>query len=261
MIKPLMKYDLKNMLKILIYFYAVSIGIAIITRLIKLGDEIFSIYIIGQVFAGITYSAIANILINTFTNILRVFITNFYKDESYLTHTLPVRKKDLIVSKYLSAVITVFLSVAVSFICIFIVHYSPEFIDAIKALLISSTSTFKTPLWLFITLIIMLLFVELFALLSFAFNAVIIAHTYSEKRMLKGFLWFILIYFASMLIMLLLAVVVGLISGNLSTLFSNSLSESLLLILTITSLVTYIGLSIASFYLSKKLFSKGVNID
>ena len=47
MIKPLMKYDLKNMLKILIYFYAVSIGIAIITRLIKLGDEIFSIYIIS----------------------------------------------------------------------------------------------------------------------------------------------------------------------------------------------------------------------
>ena len=101
MIKKLIKNDIKKMMKILVYLYACSIILAGITRLINIGKNIQFIFIIGQVFAGITYSAIGSVLINTFVHILRVFVVNFYKDESYLTHTLPVTKNQLLLSKYL----------------------------------------------------------------------------------------------------------------------------------------------------------------
>ncbi|MBR2397154.1 MAG: hypothetical protein IKA97_00055, partial [Clostridia bacterium] len=63
MIRKLMKYDLKKMTNLLIYLYPITILMAGITRLINLGKEIQLIFIIGQIFAGITYSLVANILV------------------------------------------------------------------------------------------------------------------------------------------------------------------------------------------------------
>ena len=101
MLGRLMKYDIKKMTKILIIMYIISLGLACVTRLINIGKNIQAIFIIGQVFTGLTYSAIVNVLVNTFVHILKVFINNFYKDESYLTHTLPIKKSKLLLSKYL----------------------------------------------------------------------------------------------------------------------------------------------------------------
>jgi hypothetical protein len=100
MIKNLYKRDLDRMTKTLRWFFLIAIAASVVTKLIKLGDSIQVVSIIGAVFAGITYSAVANVLINKFTNILTYFNLNFYKDESYLTHTLPVTKRELILSKY-----------------------------------------------------------------------------------------------------------------------------------------------------------------
>ena len=107
MIKKLLKHDLKRMLKVLVYIYIIAICLSGVTRLINLGKDIQVIAIIGYVFSGLVYSALGSILVNTFVQILRVFIVNFYKDESYLTHTLPVEKTKLLLSKFLSSLIVI----------------------------------------------------------------------------------------------------------------------------------------------------------
>ena len=103
------------MTRILVYMYAVSVVLAVITRLINIRDDIQAIRILGMVFAGCTYSAIGNVVVNTFVHIIDVFIKNFYKDESYLTHTLPISKNKLLASKYIASLLVIVASVAVSF--------------------------------------------------------------------------------------------------------------------------------------------------
>ena len=78
MLNKLFKYDFKRMSRILVYMYAISIALALITRLVFIGNKIQFVFIIGQILQGFTFSAIANVLVNTFVHILSTFIRNFY---------------------------------------------------------------------------------------------------------------------------------------------------------------------------------------
>jgi len=261
MIKKLLKYDLKKMFKILIYIYVVSVVLASVTRLIKLGNSIQAINIIASFFEGLTYSAIVSILVNTFIHILKVFVNNFYKDESYLTHTLPVSKNKLYLSKYISALIVTLSSVAVCLLTLFILLYTKTFFAGIKVFIAYTVSGFNLPTGLILTLLILIIFMQVNAIITMAFMAVVKAYTYNEKRLLKGFLWFALYYFGGVLVLVLLAVVVCGIGGFLTELFSEVLSQRAFVTLIVLALVYYVALLPLYYFLGNKLFNKGVNVD
>lgn len=261
MIKKLLKYDLKKMTRILIYIYIIAVGLAGITRLINIGKNIQAIAIIGYVFSSLTYSALASILVNTFVQILRVFVVNFYKDESYLTHTLPVKKSQLLLSKYLSSLIVIVFSVAVCVISLFIMFYSNTLFLTIRNFVQATVSGFNMPVWLFVGLVILVVFSQICAIISMAFAAVIKANTYNHKRVIKGLLWFAVFYFGSIIATLLMAIVVFALQGNLSQLLASVMSQSAFISILIIGLLTYIAYSIIFYLISKKLFNKGVNVD
>ena len=102
MLKKLLKYDLKNVYKILIIFYALSIFFGILTRIFFSIDNSTIMNIIAQVCGGITISMAFNIIINNLIKSWVMFKQNLYGDESYLTHTLPINKKTLYLSKIIS---------------------------------------------------------------------------------------------------------------------------------------------------------------
>ena len=153
----LLKYDLKKMTRILIYFYICSIGLACVTRIFDIWNDIYILFIFKQVFAGITYSAIASVLINTFVHILNTFITGFYKDESYLTHTLPVTKSKLLLSKYLAGLIVIVMSVFVSFLSLFIMFYTPQLMATIGDFLSINFVGLSIPVWVIVMLLVFII--------------------------------------------------------------------------------------------------------
>ena len=261
MLGKLMKYDLKKMGKTLIIFYIVSIVLSSITRLINIGKNIQIVFIIGQVFAGITYSAIGSVLVNTFIHILRVFINNFYKDESYLTHTLPIKKSKLLLSKYLSSLILILCSVAVCFLSLFIMFYSPEFMQGFKMFIEMTVSGFNIPFGLIISLIILIIFAQICAMISMSFAAIVIANKSNHKRVLKGLLWFALFYFSVMVDIVIATVIVFAIQGNLSELFAAQMNQTALISVLIVGLIVYILYAFLSYLICQKLFKKGVNVD
>ena len=117
MLKKLLKYDLQSTFKILVIFYSLSIFFALLTRIFLSVDNSFIMNIVGKICSGVTISMIFNILIN---NVMRLWVrykNNFYSDEGYLTHTLPTTRKCLHLSKTLTSVITVFISVMVRSSC------------------------------------------------------------------------------------------------------------------------------------------------
>lgn len=261
MLKKLMKYDLKNMGKILIVFYAVSLVLAGVTRLINIGKEIQAILIIGAVFSGLAYSAIGSILVNTFVHIIRVFTVSFYKDESYLTHTLPVKKDKLLLSKYLSSLIVIISSVLVCFLSLFIMFYSPSFMEGLKIFISATVADFSMPSWVFITLIVMIIFAQICAMVSMSFAAIIKANTYNHKRVPKGLLWFAVFYFSSMLVVILTSIVVLAIQGNLSQLLATRMNNVSFISILIIGLVVYVLYAVLFYFIGKWLFKKGVNVD
>ena len=90
MLNKLLKYDLKYMIRNMAIFYMLSIFFAITTRILFNMEQSVIINIIGQISVGCMFAMIANTLINTIMRSWVRFRDSLYKDESYLTHTLPV---------------------------------------------------------------------------------------------------------------------------------------------------------------------------
>ena len=64
--------------------------------------------IVSQIAFGTAISMMVSSLINTLMRSWVRFVRNVYKDESYLTHTLPVEKNSIYISKVITALITIF---------------------------------------------------------------------------------------------------------------------------------------------------------
>ena len=261
MLGKLMKHDIKKISKILVILYGISLGLAGLTRLINIGKKIQAIAIIGGVFAGLTYSAIGSVLVNTFVHIIRVFTVDFYKDESYLTHTLPIKKGKLLLSKYLSSLFVTFCSVAVCFLSLFTLFYSPKLMLILKLLIAKTVAGYNMPSWLFLTLIVAIIFTQICAIITMSFTAIIKANTYNHKRILKGLLWFALFYFGSMFAVVFVAIVTLAIQGNLSQLVASQMNNVSFISIIVIALLVYVLCAIAFYFLSKKMFEKGVNVD
>lgn len=261
MIGKLVKKDLKDITKILVYIYVITLVLAVITRLINIGKDIQFLRIVGAVFTGCTYSGIASILINTFVHILRVFISSFYKDESYLTHTLPVKKKTLLLSKYLASFVAILMSFIVCLVSALIMLLSKEFIDTIKNLLMATLSGFSLPIWLMILVFALIILFEICCLVSISFTAVIKGNQYNKKRVGKGLMWFAVYYLATTIISLVVIGIVFAIGGNLDALLSTNMSETAFITTLIVALILYFVYSIVFYFISLKEFNKGVNVD
>ncbi len=261
MTKLLLKHDLKKSSKVLIILYIITIGLAVITRIINIFSYLMVFNVLGSVFAGLTYSAIANVLINTFTNILNYVIKSFFKDESYLTHTLPVKKSSLLNAKYLCALILVFSSFIVSLGAFLIIHASAPFFDTLNAFITATISNFSISVASFIIVIALLLLSQICALMTFAFASIIKGYSYNNKRALMGLVWFLCFYFSAIICMLIVLIIFCLITGSINELFSSVPSQTTLLNICIVAIVCYVIFSFLTYLFSLKIFNKGVNVD
>ena len=113
MLNKLLKYDLKSINIVLIVFYGLSIFFSLLTRIFLSIDNSFVSNVIGQICNGTMIAMMFNIIINNLIRLWVRFKQNFYGDESYLTHTLPVEKKTLYLSKFIVSVITLLISILV----------------------------------------------------------------------------------------------------------------------------------------------------
>ncbi len=261
MLKKLLKHDFKNMTRILVYMYAISILLAGISRLVLLGSKIQFVLIIGKILQGFTYSALVNVLVNTFVHILTTFFKNFYKDESYLTHTLPVTKRQLLSSKIISSLIVITCSVLVCFLSLFIMFYSPEFMVGLKAFIQTTVSNFNMSAGGLIGILTALLFLQTCLIIVIAFTTIIKANTYNFSRILFGLIWFFVYYVVTNIVNLILAVAVCALTGNLSGLFAEQISQNALLCTIITICVCYAAEFTFFCFYGNKLFEKSVNVD
>ncbi len=183
MLNKLLKYDLKYMLKNMTVFYLLSIFFAITTRILFNIEQSVIINIIGQISVGCMFAMLANILINTMMRSWVRFRDSLYKDESYLTHTLPITKNELYNSKFIQTLIFFFIGFLVILLSLFIAYYSKENWNLLTNSIKTITTGLNIRTSFFITMFITLIFLEIFNAIQCGFFGMILGHKKNNGKL------------------------------------------------------------------------------
>ena len=263
MLKKLLKYDLENIFKVLIIFYSLSLFFAVLTRIFLNIDNSFIMDIIGKVCSGVTISMMFNILINNLMRLWSRFKSNFYGDESYLTHTLPVCKKTLYLSKVLSAVITLFISVLVIGLTLFIAYYSKGNIQFLKKLLLPVANAYNSTIVKLLLALLFIFFLEFANALQSGYTGIILGHKMSSGKLGFSVLFGFVTYTITQLFSLLMIFIVALFNKDIMNLFytTDIINVDMLKVIVYLAIAIYILTLIIGYFINLKLFKKGVNVD
>ena len=263
MLKKLLKYDLKDKAKFLLIFYGLSIFFAILTRLFLSIENSFIMDVIGKICSGATIAMIFNILINNLMRFWVRFKQNLYGDESYLTHTLPVEKKTLYLSKFIVSVITLIISISVIVLSLFIAHYSKENIELVKNLLLPLATIYDSTVIGIIFSFVFVCFLELFNMLQSGYAGIVLGHRKNNNKMLFTFIYGFIIYLLTQIFALVVVFLAALFNKDIMNLFYSmeTLNVDMIKLCIYLAIGVYITNIIVLYIVNSKLFSKGVNVD
>lgn len=263
MLKKLIKYNLKDIYKGLIIFYTLSIFFSLLTRIFLSIENSFILNIIGQVCSGITISMIFNILINNLMRLWVRFKQNLYGDESYLTHTLPIDKKTLYLSKTLTSIITLFSSALIIGITLFIAYYSKNNIEVVKNFLLPLATVYDSTVVTIILAFIFVCFLEIMNMLQSGYVGIVLGHRKNNNKVVLSVLFGFGTYLLTQIFTVLVVFVVALFNKDLMNLFytMDSLNVSTIKLCIYLAIVIYTLNIFILYFINSKLFSKGVNVD
>jgi hypothetical protein len=264
MLNKLLKYDLKYMIKNMFIFYILAIFFAITTRILFNIDQSVMIKIIGQISVGCMISMVASIIINVMMRSWVRFRDSLYKDESYLTHTLPVTKNQLYNSKFILTLIFYFVSFIIVLLSLFITYYSKDNWIAITNYIKTITTGLNMSTLFFISMAIIIIFLEIFNAIQCGFFGIILGHKKDTGKIGYSVLFGFIIYLIAQMIILSLVYVYGLFDPTVMELFKTgtiNIDVNSFKSLAIVSSLLYLVIIFIMSILCKKALNKGVNID
>ena len=263
MLKKLLKYDLKWMFKLLVVFYSIAIVFSILTRIFLSIDNSTIFDILGKICSGVTISFIFNILINNILRCWARFVTNLYGDESYLTHTLPIDKKTIFISKFLTGIITMLISVIVILIVLFVAYYSKENIEWLKTSLNLIATIYNSTVIKLLLIIFLVFFLEMVFTIFAGYIGILIGHRSNNKRMIKSVIYGFITYMATQTLTLIIMFIFGLFNKDIMNLFmtNNIVNIDILKYIMYGAIVLYVIYIIIYYVIGLKLFKKGIDVD
>ena len=264
MLNKLLKYDLKYMIKNMGIFYVLSIFFAITTRILFNMEQSVIINIIGQISVGCMFAMIANTLINTMMRSWIRFRDSLYKDESYLTHTLPVTKNELYNSKFIQTLIFFLISFAVILISLFITYYSNENWLAITNYINTITTGLNMSTSFFVTIVIIIIFLEIFNAIQCGFLGIILGNKMNNGKIRYSVLFGFITYLVVQSLILGLVFIYGIFDSTVMELFKTAainIDVKAFKTLAIVSSLLYIIIIFTMSILCKKELRKGINVE
>ena len=262
MLGKLLKYDLKWIYKLVIVFYALAFIFSLFSRMfLNIGDSLLW-SILSKISSGIAVSMLVSSIINTLMRSWVRFVRNIYKDEGYLTNTLPVSKRDIYLSKVLSSIIIMLTTTIVIITCLFICYYSKENIDILKRVLEITASSYNTSVIKLILTIGMIFFLELTFILLVGYTGIIIGHSSNNNKIVKSIIWAFGMYIFTQLITIGLIYIIGLFNKDIMNIITtNIVSIKGIKNILVGGIVMYIIYNIICYFIGKRELEKGINID
>ena len=263
MLRKLLKYDLKYMFKFLIIFYSLAIFFGTLTRIFLSIENSLIMEIIGKICSGAAISMMFSILINNLMRMWVRFRSNFYGDESYLTHTLPISKGTLYLYKTLASVISLFVSVAVIGLILYIAYYSKENIELVKNLLLPVADVMGSSVVKIILAFLFICFLEIANMLQSGFSGIILGHKMNNVKVGFSVLYGFGCYIVTQVFVIIIMFIVGLFNKDIMNLFfTNELVNiDMIKFIIYLAIFIYTLTLVIGYIVNVKLFNKGVNVD
>ncbi len=257
MLRKIFKYDFISIMKFLLIFYGLSLLFGLLTRLFFSFNNSLFLNIIAQIFNGASISMMCSIVINNLMRVWVKFSQSFYKDESYLIHTLPISKKDL----YLSKILTSFISLFISFIVIvgncLIMYGTKENFNYLKKVVFANQN-----ITLILITLIGLIFLELINLIQSGFTGLLIGNRKNNYKIGLSILFAGISYFVLQIIVLLIYLFVGIFDKRIyDIIFSSNEDFELIKVIINYGLIIYLIPFLINIILNIKLFNKGVDVE
>ena len=260
MLGKLLKYDLKWVYKVVAIFYILSFIFAVLTRLFLNIENSFLFNIVGKIMniamIGMLISSLINGLIRSWAR----FTQNVYKDESYLTHTLPVEKKSIYLSKVITAITCSFTSVIVAIACLFISYYSKENMEILKGFLKLTASTYDITVIGLLLIISAVIFLEVIFIILIGYVGIIIGH---KNKMGKSIAISVALYLGTSTLTLIIIYIFGLFNQDIMNLINttNIVNVDAIKNTMIIGSGIYVIYNIIYYLIGKVILEKGVNVD
>ena len=263
MLGKLLKHDLKWVYKLIIIFYCLAFIFSVIGRALGTIENSLVFEIVSQIAFGTAISMMVSSLINTLMRSWVRFVRNVYKDESYLTHTLPVKKQEIFASKVVTGIVAIFTSMVVIIVSLFICYYSETNMEALKGLLEIAASTYNTTVLNLLLLVAIVIFLEIVYALLIGYVGIILGHKSNKNRMARSIIIGFILYLVLQALTLGLIAVYGLFNPDVM----NLLNTTEMVNIEAIKSVMYAGIGIYVVYIillylfGKRELNKGVNVE
>ena len=261
MLSKLFKYDFKWMTKVTYIYALILVVISIVLKIVESVDQTFLLVILDKILVSMFISCVVSILLTCSIRIWVRFINNFYKDESYLTHTLPVTKNELFNSKVLAGICSLLLSVLVIVICLAFVYLNKSTIEELKMMWDSLVATYNSVFAvLFVIGLVVLIILEIIYIMMAGILGITIGHRSNNFKMVKSIAVGLISY--GLLSAMSLGVI-GIVSKIIDyDIIGNGFpSMNYLIGVGSAGLAVYLIYNIVYYLIAKKVFNKGVNVD
>ena len=263
MLNKLLKYDLKYMIKNMSVFYILAIFFSITTKIFFSLEESFMVKLLANISVGCMFSMVANILINTMMRSWVRFRDSIYKDEAYLTHTLPVTKDEIYNSKFIQTLIFYVISFIIVILCLFITYYTKDNWVTLTTFIKKITTGLNMGTWLFVLGMLSVIFLEIFNAIQCGFLGIILGYKKNNGKVGFSVLFGFIAYLLSQSIVLFLTYVVALFDPGMMDLFKQEplMNTTALKVLMILAIILYVLIILIMNILCRKKLNKGVNIE
>ena len=252
MLNKLLKYDLKYMIGNMGVFYILSIIFAVLTRIFFSLDGGVIIEVIGQICVGVMFSMIASIMINTIMRSFVRFRDSIYKDEAYLTHTLPVTKAEIYESRFIETLIFSVIGFVIILISLLIAYYTKDRWMMLRDMINGLASGLNINTTMFVILVVVIRFLGMI----FGYNR-------NNSKLGFSVLYGFIIYIISQCAILLQLFITGLFNSKVMDLFRSNIviESSTLKLLLVLAIIFYTFVILFMNVISVITFNKGVNVE
>lgn len=260
MLKKLLKYDLKAIYKPLIIFYLIFIVCAILSQIFSHFQDTSFTFILYKFFQGATNGFIIGAIINNSMNLWEYTRQNFYGDRSYLTHTLPIPRHTLLLSKFFTALITIFTSIFLGVVAIIIANVSPEILELVGSLL--DTYGASTIIFKYVLPFALIIYLEFIFIAECGITGVIIGNRFNNHKILFSIISGFAIFWVANVITVLGMLLAGVFDPDIAQVFiTNEANGDVVLPLCYIGSAFYAVYIASMYYTNIKLLNHGINVD
>ena len=253
MFKRLIRYDLIWNVKLPAYYYAVALLSAVLYRLTESFSSPVGSFIHAFLF-GLCISMTVSTVINALIRCWLRFVNTSYKDQSYLFHTLPVKRQTLFGAHFVSSVLVMALTALGAFLCVLILTVGTEAGEWLKTLLRENLAAFILGL--------ICVFLEFNFLYICGAAGTILGYSSEGNRTLKSFLYSALLYLAASAALIGFLYLIGLADADLSAIFaSGALPVGSLWKAFLAADLLYLLFSAVFILIGKNLYQKKINVE